>query len=228
MSDVVTRAIAEKLAEVRDSIVRLSLEAVELQNALASIELAGTQADSFQKPAPIETVAEDIPSGRADSWTVEEIETLKAEYPRLGTKVTDLLPNRTPQAIRRRAWELDLQGPTTTRHRFTAEEDAILRQHYPSGGSNACLEHLPHLTASQIKTRCTRFLDLRCGRGKGLRRDQSAPVPTILPVLKSLPVGRTFEEQLEAVRNGARLVEIPRLRAAEPDRTLGGVVGEIL
>lgn len=36
-----------------------------------------------------------------------------------------------------------------------------------------------------------------------------------------------FEKQMQAVRNGARLVDRPNLRRADPDRTLGGVVGVI-
>jgi hypothetical protein len=39
---------------------------------------------------------------------------------------------------------------------------------------------------------------------------------------------RTFEEQLEAVRNGARVVDKVSIRPALPDRTLGGVSPEAL
>lgn len=39
---------------------------------------------------------------------------------------------------------------------------------------------------------------------------------------------RTFDEQLDAVRNGAPITEQQPIRRTDPERTLGGVVGEIL
>lgn len=53
--------------------------------------------------------------------------------------------------------------------------------------------------------------------------------PTIEPFPQQPPRPRlTFEEQLAAVRNGARLVEVAPLRRPGPDITLGGVGSGLL
>lgn len=59
-----------------------------------------------------------------------------------------------------------------------------------------------------------------------IEADLAAHAPAVDRVAPKLP--RTFEEQLAAVRAGARLIEVAPLRRAAPDMTLGGVATGLL
>lgn len=60
-------------------------------------------------------------------------------------------------------------------------------------------------------------------------RHQAEPtLPAPLPPQKPARVTRSFEEQLEAVSNGASIIEHDPIRPPPPTRTLGGTVGEII
>ncbi len=110
-----------------------------------------------------------------------------------------------------------------------------MREHYPSGGALACAPLLPGRSIDSIRLRA---------QSRNIRRDWSwnpATVPVAGPtgggdaretVPPPKPAKRngpmSFEEQMEAVANGARLVAVVPFRRADPAYSLGGTVGEIL
>jgi hypothetical protein len=64
--------------------------------------------------------------------------------------------------------------------------------------------------------------------GKPLLAAPAQPlVPSSRAPTKPAKPPMTFDEQLEAVANGAKLVEVQPIRRPNPDITLGGVTGEI-
>jgi hypothetical protein len=56
---------------------------------------------------------------------------------------------------------------------------------------------------------------------------ESQPQPTSTPPRMNGKRPMSFEEQLERVANGAKLVEVTRIRRPDPTMTLGGVTGPI-
>lgn len=173
MSTVITRAIESRLAEVRGRLASLSIEAIELENALATMQPAASEPELLQPAPSTDDCSADRPDrqGRGP-WTAEEIETLRTDYPRLGAAVADLLPGRSVGTIYQ-----------------TAKKFGIKR-----------------------------------ARGK----QAHAPLPAPALATSTIKQPRTFEDDLEAVRNGARLVEVHPIRMPPPDRTLGGVSPEII
>lgn len=81
-------------------------------------------------------------------WRRSEVETLRREYPRGGSKrVARLLPHRTPGAIKMRAAALGLRSGV----HWSAEEFATLRAEYPRLGLERMPDLLPGRSRDAIK-----------------------------------------------------------------------------
>lgn len=101
-------------------------------------------------------VAEHRPPARM--WTKEEDEILKSNYPTMGGKVIELLPNRTPGAIKGRIKTLRLRKPTN----WTPAEDLIIR-HHGFEYSEELIELLPDRDKNEIKERVLTLKNRRLG-----------------------------------------------------------------
>jgi hypothetical protein len=81
-------------------------------------------------------------------WRRSEVETLRREYPRGGSKrVASLLPHRTPGAIKMRAAALGLKSGFY----WTADEVARLQAEYPRLGLDRMPDLLPGRSRDAIK-----------------------------------------------------------------------------
>lgn len=236
----ITRAIEDELARIwRD---KAALEAAEsaLVRLLARVSVAPVAEEAPAKPEaevapPLVAEAEsERPEPEAaryrhgNAWSPAEIETLSETYAAGGIDAAlKALPNRTKQAITWRASKLGIRSGVP-RHMgggvWTPEEDRILTDNYPQLGGKV-KKLLPERQPSAIYARATK-LGLKRNRKLGVAIDVQHP-PAIQPTAKPPRPERTFPETLEAVRNGARIVEVVPLRVPGPERTLGGVVGEI-
>ncbi len=96
-------------------------------------------------------------------WTEDELAILRTEYPRLGYRTSEKLLNRDPVAVRRKAGQLGVryQGPFYRDDMWTEEDDALLREHYPKGGSIACLDLFPSRSKTAISDRAY-LLKIKC------------------------------------------------------------------
>ena len=177
-------------------------------------------------PAPV------ITKRRKCQWTEEELVLLRAEYPRLGIDgVERLLPNHSRAAIKTKVAHLALRFTSSKKRPFTAEEDSILARVYPEKGMNGVRPLLPGRSEQSIYNRVS-YKGIVRARGKP---GPSAPPggepstpPTASPTRPSQRAS-TFEEQLAAVERGEkRICEKIVIPRPGPERTLGGVTGEIL
>lgn len=239
MSTAITRAIESKLAEVRGQLASLSIEAVELENALATMHLAASEPELLQPSRPVinmetEARSERAKRARRDAWTAEELETLRTDYPRLRGKITDLLPGRSGPAIRSKAKALGVKCGKGKASSWTGADDELLREHFPQSLA-AAMKALPHRTDKAITVRAS-VIGVRrhfVAKPKRQAKESKVSFPVALRPPATIPERpvkqpRTFEEDLEAVRNGARIVEVHPIRMPPPDRTLGGVSPEII
>ncbi len=86
-------------------------------------------------------------------WSEGELQILKENYPQIGSKVAQMLPGRTEMSCKKKAAQLKLSfsGSLDVRqHRnrnWSHEELAILKENYPTMGSDVC-KLLPHRTRS--------------------------------------------------------------------------------
>lgn len=85
------------------------------------------------------------------SWTAEEIQILKDNYPIMKNEVFTLLPGRTAAACRKMAYDLRLVSKVNY---WTEEEDNIIREKYPYMG-NKIIDLLPNRSIQSIHTRAT-------------------------------------------------------------------------
>ena len=87
------------------------------------------------------------------TWSKEEEEILCKYYPTEGPKVANRLPGRTEEACRTRAAILNLYDPRNIKNvKWTEEEDNVLREFYPSEGTNVAAR-LPGRTKGSCKKR---------------------------------------------------------------------------
>lgn len=121
-----------------------------------------------------EGIARRAASGASSAWTVTEIAALRRLYPAGGTVACLAeLPGRTRGAIRENARRLGLKRSGAAHGAWSAEEIAVLRQHYPEGGPRACAARLPARSARAIGEAAKRA---------GLRRVKAgAPLPAPAP-----------------------------------------------
>ncbi len=182
--------------------------------------------------------------GSRPSWSKAEDAILAEHYSDGGTGAcAPLLPKRTIHAIRMRAAGLRIVcGKGFAReHNWSDQELADLRKLYPIGGAKAVAPHVPTRSRACIIKKAN-TLGIHCGRGQ--RKidtlkpatlpvagptgggDARETVPPPKPAKRNGPM--SFEEQMEAVANGARLVAVVPFRRADPAYSLGGTVGEIL
>lgn len=118
---------------------------------------------------------------------------------------------------------------------WSAAEDATLDQAYRRGGIDAAMRALPGRTKRAIYQRVSTLrrgksdLPARASKSRDAARDNvpaASAVGVELPAVRaSAPPRRrrSFEEQLEAARNGARLERAWRAPSPADLRTLGGV-----
>jgi len=102
--------------------------------------------------------------GSTPVWSIEEIDILKRVYPRIGTRLRELLPNRTMGAIMRKASELGLKDP-----RFWNQyEIDLLKEKYPLLGIN-----IPDLkrTHTSIHTKAHK-LRIKCKNDGRVKKGQ--------------------------------------------------------
>lgn len=94
---------------------------------------------------------------KREGWTKEEDDLVRKYYqkPGGGRKLAELLPGRSVLAIRKRA-SRDLNISNTRYSKWTDEEDAIIREHYPSS-EEEMLKLLPRHTWEAIKMRAQKF-----------------------------------------------------------------------
>ena len=87
------------------------------------------------------------------TWSKEEEEILRKYYSTEGPKVANRLPGRTEEACRTRAAILNLYDPRNIKNvKWTEEEDNVLREFYPSEGTNVAAR-LPGRTKGSCKKR---------------------------------------------------------------------------
>lgn len=107
-----------------------------------------------------------------------------------------------------------MRGPQRS---FGGDVAAIARDPGMASRARAAIGHMPfkgHRTVAQWDRPCSPPKKIHCEFSPVIRKRGSDPF--------------TFEEQMEAVRNGAPLVDNRPIRRANPTMTLGGVVGEIM
>lgn len=109
-----------------------------------------------------------------DAWTPDEDEVVRERYPEVGSRSpewAELLPNRTPSAIRRRANKLGLRyrGPV---ERWTEDELRTLRENVGRGmGWDGWRTVLPGRTRNAIYARAVREGLLEPNHGRYSRRE---------------------------------------------------------
>jgi hypothetical protein len=167
-------------------------------------------------------------------WRDEELALLREHFPAGGAPgVRQHLPHRSDHAIWTKAAELGLRqevaapdslvkprGPKGDA--WTKEEDEAVRDLWPTARA-ACYLELSHRSLKAVDMRAYK-LGLRA---KGANRPTAAvqPFPKRNPPAPPAEPEHSpeFQAQLDRVRNGARIVEKPVIRKADPDMTLGGV-----
>ncbi len=98
---------------------------------------------------------------RNKKWTNDEKEIIKKYYPTMGTKIQDMLPDRTVNSIRRLAWKLGVsinrEGKKRIRisriNHWRKEEDEILNCYFEDFGYKKVMEMLPNRTRAAIAKR---------------------------------------------------------------------------
>lgn len=87
-------------------------------------------------------------------WTEEQLEIIRREYPLKGGLCAPQV-GRSPHQVRRKANELKVAfvGKLQRRGLWSEEEDNIIREHYPHGGTAACLPFLPERTKHATRDR---------------------------------------------------------------------------
>ena len=95
---------------------------------------------------------------RAKKWSTEEDDVIREHYPYMGTGVQSYLPGRTRDACQQRANLLGVvqqcysDRDMSPKNKWSEEEDAILREHYPVMGRRVA-ELLPHRSETSCYTR---------------------------------------------------------------------------
>ena len=110
---------------------------------------------------------------------------------------------------------------------WTREHYDALIEHYPLGGPDAVRRFMPHKSVAVIRRKASFLGVKRVYPEPAIEVDdivelEVEPVPLAF-VPKPAREPMTFEDQLAAVANGARLVEVVRIRRPDPTMTLGGV-----
>ena len=97
-------------------------------------------------------------------WSEEQLGILRREYPKVAGRCTVLI-GRSRAQVRRKAGMLGIKfvGQGFREGQWTAEEDEIIRQHYPRGGTAACLPFLPTRSKSAARDRA-HHLGVKCPR----------------------------------------------------------------
>ena len=98
---------------------------------------------------------------RNKKWTNEEKEIIKKYYPTMGTKIQDMLPDRTVNSIRRLAWKLGVSINRKEKEKnrilkidhWRKEEDEILNCYFEDFGYKKVMEMLPNRTRAAIAKR---------------------------------------------------------------------------
>ena len=98
---------------------------------------------------------------RNKKWTNEEKEIIKKYYPAMGTKIQDMLPDRTVNSIRRLAWKLGVSINRKEKEKnrilkidhWRKEEDEILNCYFEDFGYKKVMEMLPNRTRAAIAKR---------------------------------------------------------------------------
>lgn len=98
-------------------------------------------------------------------WTEKEDALLREQYPQIGLKVTEMLPDRTYNAIRGRIQALGLL--CKKRASWTPEEIDILRKWYPVNPNEAA-KRLPNHTIGSCSVKATHL---------GITQKEYAPAP---------------------------------------------------
>ena len=82
-------------------------------------------------------------------WESWEDDIIIARYPEEGTKICELLTDRTPKSVINRAKKL---GVKFNDNSFKEWEDDIIRTYYPDGGTAKVLEFLPHRKSDRCRS----------------------------------------------------------------------------
>lgn len=98
-------------------------------------------------------------------WTAEEDALLREEYPEIGLKVAEKMPNRTYNSIRGRVQALGLVRGKKSE--WSTEEIEILRQWYPVNPKEAA-KRLPNHSLGSCSVKATHL---------GIAQSENAPVP---------------------------------------------------
>lgn len=96
---------------------------------------------------------------RFGDWTPSEDNIIRKLYAAGGADVCMAkLPGRTRNSIQHRAGELgETRQKTSSSHRWTPAEDAIIADQYPKDGGTALVERLPGRSAKSIRLRASRL-----------------------------------------------------------------------
>ncbi|NJC06537.1 hypothetical protein GGQ97_002330 [Sphingomonas kaistensis] len=168
---------------------------------------AGATADERPKaaahPFPLPMPADPDQPARAgkphrDAWTVGEEQILRDLYPTEGVEGCKArLPHRKERAIMIRASRLGLQTetkrPPVRKNGWQEAENAVIRAHYPAGGPQACVDHLPGRTVDTIRQQARKIgvkLDaavLAERRAEGGRRAQQTLKAAAAPPVAAAP-----------------------------------------
>lgn len=90
---------------------------------------------------------------KSNRWTNYEKDTLIKNYPIIGERAFDMLPNRSIDSCKNMVKHLKL---VSGRHKWTPEEDNILKEYYPSIGKNI-MKLLPNRSYGAIRFRANKL-----------------------------------------------------------------------
>ena len=110
----------------------------------------------YDYASPIIDILEEIDRELGNRWTQEEDNIIINNYPSMGIKVKELLPNRTQEAIKFRCKKLGVYVDNVDTNIWTQEEDDILREFFPIIGIKV-VDMLNNRSKKATKKRCKRL-----------------------------------------------------------------------
>lgn len=124
------------------------------------------------------------------AWSKEDKELLRVSFPTMGTAVASLFPNRTRIAVEAMARKMGLHVDKNNKQShpgdWTPEEEAILRKHYHTMGSD-CSDMLPGKTREAIGAKALR-MGLSCAKKARQLVVDDVPYPSLKAVAQAYQV----------------------------------------
>lgn len=107
----------------------------------------------------IAAMAQNMGISSARSWNSKECQILKQFYPEQGAAVADMLPGRTPEAVKIKACEMGIkfQGSDNGRQRIWSEEEQLRLQYHDHLQLPDLLKLFPDRSFASVKKARERF-----------------------------------------------------------------------